>query len=300
MLKRAALAILLLAVGATVAAAQWRGAYPVFLVGLVAGADPIASRNAAEPFRLYLADRLGVRVELYATNDYSALISGQLTGRFDLTFLTATGFATASAACGCVEPLVVPTDLDGNHGFHAILVVAADSEIERPEDLPGKRVAVSGSDSLSGRLLPLALFAEAGVDVATIDLVPSANPEAAILGLLAGEADAALAWSSMTGDQSTGFSRGVLRQMVEGGALTMEQVEVVWTSPLIPYGPVTVLQALPQDLKSELDAAMRDLAAADPAALGAVNSILGGGFVTIDIDAFEPLLMLVRNETTER
>jgi phosphonate transport system substrate-binding protein len=279
---------MLLLVASPVAAAEWREDYPVIRVGIVAGTDPTYSRNAAEPFRLYLERTLGVRVELYVTADYSALISRQLTGRFDLTFLTATGFVTASAACGCVEPLAVPTDLDGGNGFYAILLVAQDSQIAGPEDLPGRSLAVS----LAGRILPLALFSEADIDVAAINLVGANSPELAVTSLIAGDADASLAWSSLSGDRNGGFSRGVLRQMVGRGLVTMDVIEIVWTSLLISYGLVTALRELPEDMKAEIRAAMIDLAVVDSVAHSVVNGVLGGGFNDAEIGMFEALMVL--------
>ncbi|MHA1559904.1 MAG: phosphate/phosphite/phosphonate ABC transporter substrate-binding protein [Alphaproteobacteria bacterium] len=291
-LVRTLIAVALLLVAIPFAAAEWRTDYPVIRVGIVAGTDPTYSRNAAEPFRLYLERTLGVRVELYATTDYSALISGQLTGRFDIAFLTATGFVSASAACGCVEPLAVPTDLDGGNGFYAILLAAPDGQIGGPEDLPGRSLAVSRADSLAGRILPLALFSEAEIDVAAINLVSTNSPEAAVASLIAGDADASLAWSSLAGDRLAGFSRGVLRQMVGRGLVSMDAIEIVWTSPLIPYGPVTALRELPEDLKVEIRAAMINLASVDPVANAAVNGALGGGFIAAEIEMFEPLMVL--------
>lgn len=292
MFVRTLIAVMLLLVAAPVAAAEWRADYPVIRVGIVAGTDPTYSRNAAEPFRRYLERTLGVRVELYATADYAALISGQLTGRFDLTFLTAMGFVTASAACGCVEPIAVPTDLDGGNGFYAILVTAPDGQISGPEDLPGRNLAVSLADSLAGRVFPLALFAEADIDVAAINLVSADSPELAVTSLIAGDADASLAWSSLAGDRSDGFSRGVLRQMLGRGLVTMDAIEIVWTSPLIPYGPLTALRELPEDMKAEIGAAMIDLARVDPVAHSVVNGALGGSFIAAEIGIFEPLMVL--------
>jgi len=292
MLVRTLIAVILLFAAAPYAAAEWRADYPVIRVGIVAGTDPTYSRNAAEPFRVYLERTLAVRVELYATADYSALISGQLTGRFDLTFLTATGFVTASAACGCVEPLAVPTDLDGGNGFYAILLAAPGGQINGPEDLPGRSLAVSLADSLAGRIFPLALFSAAGIDVAAINLVSTNSPEAATASLIAGAAEASLAWSSLAGDRIEGFSRGVLSQMVERGLVTMDLVEIVWSSPLIPYGPVTALRELPEDMKAEIRAAMIDLARVDPVAHSVVNGTLGGGFIAAEIEMFEPLMVL--------
>jgi ABC-type phosphate/phosphonate transport system substrate-binding protein len=216
--------------------------------------------------------------------------------RFEATFLTATAFATASAACDCVEPLVIGTDTDGNLGYHAVLVVGAGSAIASPADLAGMRLAVSARDSVAGRLLPLALFAADGVDIAAIDLVETGSPEAAMQRLLAGDADAALAWTSLTGERAAGFSRGVLSQMVAEGMLTMDAVEIAWTSPLIPNGPLSVLATMPIGLKEDMTAAMLDLAEADPPAFAAIGGALGGPFVAADGAMFRPLVDLFAAE----
>lgn len=293
-MRRAVLAVLVLVAALTAAKAQWRDDYPVIRIGVVAGASPTNTRDAVEPFRIYLEEWLGVRVEIYATADYPALISGQLTGRFELAFLTATGFVTIAAACGeCVEPFVAPVTDDGAEGFHAVLVVAAGSPIAGPEDLPGMRLAVSQSDSVAGRVLPLALFAADEIDVEAIDLIERESPEDAVLALLAGEADAALAWSSLAGSASEGYSRGVLRRLVEAGALTMNAVEIAWRSPLIPNGPMTGLAILPEEMKAAIVEAMTAVEGDAAVALAAVNGLGGGRFVEIGAEAYAPLQLLL-------
>jgi phosphonate transport system substrate-binding protein len=292
-LALAAVGTALLFAGA--ALAQWQTEYPVIRIGMMAGSDPAATRARTEPFRDYLENRLGTDVEVFLSIDYAALISGELTGRFEAAFLTATAYASATAACGgCIEPVVIPTTVDGEEGFHSILIVPAGSVIAGPDRLPGARLAVSAADSIAGRLIPLALFAEAGIDVGAIELVTADSPAEAIGLMLAGEADAALGWASMRGAENEGFTRGVLRQLVDEGLIDMADVDIVWTSPLIPHGPLTVRTDLPEDLKSDLRAAMAALAEADPDALLAVNGILGGAFVAATPELFEPLLLLVR------
>jgi phosphonate transport system substrate-binding protein len=276
------------------ALAQWQNEHPVIRIGMVTGGDPAAKRARTEPFRAYLEERLGADIEIFLSNDYAALISGELTGRFQAAFLTATAFSSATAACGgCIEPIVIPTTANGEEGFHAILVVPAGSSIAGVEGLPGARLAVSAGDSIAGRLLPLALFAEVGIEIDAIELVTAASPAEAIDLMLAGEADAALGWSSMRGAESEGFTRGVLRQMVDEGRIGMADVDIVWTSPLIPHGPLTVRADLPDDLKADLRAAMTELAEVDPDALLAVNGVLGGAYVAAAPELFAPLLLLV-------
>ncbi len=293
--KRLLIAVLLLLVTMPVASAAWRDDYPVLRIGMVGGAIPADTRTRAEPFRAYLEAELGVAVELFVANDYSALISGQLTGRFQATFLSATAFAAASSACNaCVEPLVTATTAEGDRGFYAVLVVPAVSAIAGPADLAGTRLAVSPEDSLAGNLLPLALFAEAGVDLSAVTLVASAGPEDAVAHLLAGEADAALAWTGTTGDPALGYDRGVLHQLVGDGTLTMDQVAIVWTSPLIPNGPLAIAADLPADLKAALAAAMTDMAKGNPDALAAANG--GTGFAAVAADDYAPLLLLTERQ----
>lgn len=278
---------------ADIAVAQWQDENPVIRIGMVTGIDPVATRARTDPFRDYLEERLGVDVEIFLSNDYSALISGELTGRFHAAFLSASAFASANVACNdCLEPVAIPTTPEGEEGFHAVLVVPAGSEITDPAGLPGMRLAVSAEDSVSGRLLPLALFAADGIDIDTIQLAQTDSPAEAVGLMLAGEADAALAWSSLGGDVALGYSRGVLRQLVDEGRLDMNAIAIVWSSPLIPYGPLAIAAELPAELKAALTDAMIEMAGLNPEALVAVNGALGGAFVAASPDLFAPLRLL--------
>jgi phosphonate transport system substrate-binding protein len=275
------------------AAAQWRETIPTVRVGVLAGLNPSYLQSQLEPFRSYLEDRLGIAVELVPAADYPTMMAAQMAGGLQIAFLSASAFAATSVACdACVEPLVVPTTPDGIAGYHAILVVPAGSPIDGPADLNGRRLAVSAADSIAGRLLPLRLFAEAGVPETAIQLIERASPEAAIAAMLAGEADAALAWSSLTGDRAAGFAVGALAQMVATATLTMDQIGIAWTSPLIPYAPLSVQASLPADFKADLATAMTGLRAADPEAYAAIDRGHGGGFVPADAAMFAPLLLL--------
>jgi len=275
------------------ALAQWQEQYPVLRIGMVTGVDPAATRARAASLAAYLEQQLGVDIEILLTNDYQALISGQLTDRFHATFLTASAFASANDICSnCLEAAAVPTNVDGELGFYSVLITRPRGPIDDPADLPGTRLAVSAEDSVAGRLLPLSLFAEDGIDIAAIDLRETSSPAAAIELLLADGADAALAWSSLAGAEVVGYTRGALRQLVDAGRLTMEEVAIVWSSPLIPHGPLAIASDLPDDLKADVTAAMIEMANADPDALVATNGVLGGAFVEAPPDLYAPMMLL--------
>ena len=63
------------------------------------------------------------------------------------------------------------------------------------------------------------------------------------------QADAGVTWTSGTGDQDKGYSRGNLRRMVDLGRLDMSDLRILWTSELIPADPQVVRKDLPQEAK---------------------------------------------------
>jgi len=289
-LLRAAVAAVCAVAAAPAVEAQWRESYPVIRIGIVAGPDAALTRSRVEPFRAYLDESLEVSVEVLTAPDYGSLIAEQFTGRLHATFLSASAFAGASAACGgCVEPLVAQTTPSGEAGYRAALIVSSENALSDPANLAGTRLAVSAEDSLAGRMLPLALFVEAGVDFADVEIVERGSQAAAVLAVVSGGAEAGLGWIGLSDDAA---DRGVLADLAAAGRLLLGEVRVAWTSPTIPHGPLTVLDNLPDDLKSELAAAMLALAEADPDALVAIDANLGGGFADVDAGDYEPLMLL--------
>lgn len=290
-------AALVAAALATPASADWRDETPVLRIGIVTGPAPNTAfaLGQAEPFRAALEARLGSSVALVPAEDYGRLIEAQLTG-VPVTFLSATAFAQLYDLCTCVEPLAIPRNSDDSLGYRSVLLVPAGSPIGTVAALAGARLAVSAPDSVAGRLLPLALFAGEGLTTGDLGaLVERESPAAAVAAMLAGEADAALAWSSLTGSVSAGYSRGVMTQMVADGRLSMDDVRVAWRSPIIPNGPVTIRASAPDDLKADLLAALISIAESDPEIIALVDGSFGGGYVAGDAAMYDPLVLMIGN-----
>jgi phosphonate transport system substrate-binding protein len=266
-------------------------------IGFLASANPRADMVRLEPFRAYLAEHLAVPVDLLPFRDYQALIAAEAGDRVNYAINSAVSYAAADAKCNCLDPLAVPTALDGARGYYALLLTRADSPIKSLADAKGARVALSAEDSIAGRLVPLRGFADAKIDPKAYfsEVVMKPGPEAAIAALLSGEVDLAVGWSSLRGDPTAGYSFGVLTRMVAEGRLAMDQVRVAWQSPLIPFGPHTIRRDAPEGFRPVLLDVLSGLAETAPEIMDAVDptSFGGGGFVPARPEDYAMIVELV-------
>ena len=283
---------------APAACADWRDEISVLRVGVMAGDNSPYRMIQFESFRLYLESRLAITVEIVPVENYTALIDAHVTSRVDYAIYSATAFSTAALSCDCVEPLVLPTGANGETGFHALLITRADSRIKSLADAKGTRLALAGPDSIGGRMMQLEEFEQEGINPQTYfaRVFETENPELAISMLLAGEADLSVAWSSMAGDASVGYSFGILARMVALEELSMDQIRIVWQSPLIPFGPHAVRSDLPDDLTRLLSHALVAMAFESPEALDAVDRSGGRGMVVADRAMYAPIEALISLE----
>ncbi len=296
----AAYGLALLAGGAMAggeAAANWRENVSVLRVGMLVTGDLSGARTRIEPFRAYMEDRLGVSVEMVPAQTYQSLIDATLSGTTQYAVHSATSYAVAQAACDCLDPLAVSSSPDGVAGFYSVLLVRADSEITDIGSAAGKKLALSEGDSLAGRLVPLKGLAEEGIDPAEhfSSVEEVAGPDAAVRKLLAGEADVAAGWSSLSGDPIAGYSFGVLTRLVIEGALAETPLRAIWQSPRIPFGPHAVRKDMDPELKALIADALFVMSEQVPDALDAIDrsGYGGGGFLAVSDADYDVIKGLV-------
>ncbi len=265
-----------------------------FRIGILAPAGDTRYAARLEPFRTHLAARLGREVKIFTMPDWRTLIAAHARHAIDYAIYGATTYAEAWARCRCIEPLAVARSADGSIGYFAILVVNTDSGIGSLADMAGRSLVFGGDRSIAGHLFPLVEFANAGINPTRHfgSLSVSGNPVDAVRSVIAGEADGALAWSSLKGAAGEGFGRGTLRFLVDHDGLDMSRVAVIWKSRLIPNGPHAIHSAVPAALRDRLQRILVDLAADNPEAHAAVAGD-GSGFTAISHAPYAPLLKLV-------
>lgn len=263
-------------------------------VGLVA-------RSADQPsgdMRRRLADGLkqvlGRPVEIVPFDSMLALVDAQAVRRVDVAFLSTAGFLAATKLCGCVEPLVAPRAGDGSLGYYAVVVTRRESPISGLPDLASRFVAAGPPESVATRRLQtIAITATEAMTTPEKRpiLQPMGDDVAGIEMVVDGELDAAFAWSSLVGDEKSGFSRGTLRRMADAGGDPSE-LKIVWTSVRVPHGPVTVHASIGLPARDAARGWLERLADADPDLYDAIEPTYGGGFAPVQAKDYATLMPL--------
>jgi phosphonate transport system substrate-binding protein len=260
----------------------------------------MATMRAIEPVAEALTGTLGREVEILPLSSYAAMIDAQGQRRIDGGFYSASSFALAEANCRCLEPIVAPAAADGSVAYYAIIVAAPEYGIASVAGLQGKTVAMGEEDSIGGRRMQLAGLLAEGVDPSRFGAVREVeSAEEAVRLVVSGEADAAFAWSSMTGDLQNGYSRGTLTDLVARGEIDMSEIGVVWRSSAITHGPFAVSKTLDEALKSQMEAYLVGLDRAAPEAYDMLNPYYSGGYVAVEPEDYSGLQALASQNVDE-
>jgi phosphonate transport system substrate-binding protein len=265
----------------------------ILRLGVIAGPDVMATMTAIEPMREDLRQILGRAVQFLPVSSYDAMIDAQMQLRIDGGFYSAGAFAVAEAQCNCLEPIVAPAAADGTLAYHAIIVARSDSGLASAADLDGRIVATGAADSIGGRRMQLASLLAEGVDPSRFGALRAvASPEEAVLMVAEGAVDAAFAWSSLSGDMSTGYSRGTFTDLVARGAISMSDIAVIWRSPALAHGPFAVISSLAEEEKRKIEAYLLTLSDTVPAAYDRLSPYYGGGYVAVEPGDYDSLQVL--------
>lgn len=294
-MRQVFVALIVMLIGITGAAAAWRDDLKVLRVGFIAAENPSQEVARLEKFRWRLQMALAVPVELFPARSYQALIEAEASGRIQYAVLSALAYVALDQDCRCAEPLVQPLDDNAARGFRALIVARADDRITSLADARGARLAVGRKDSLSGRLVPLAGLSSAGIepDGYFASLVESDDALAALNALAAGTADLAVAWSTASDPLSGAGDSGPIAALAAAGGLPPGGLRVLWQSDLVPYGPHAVRSDLPPEAKAALRGALLAMQADAPDAYDAIEPQFSGGFVEADAALYRRLGLLL-------
>ncbi|KFK95682.1 MULTISPECIES: phosphonate ABC transporter substrate-binding protein [unclassified Serratia (in: enterobacteria)] len=239
-------------------------------LGIMGGQNATQQIGDNQCVKQFLDKELNVDTKLRNSSDYAGVIQGLLGGKIDLVF----GMSPSSFASVYIkDPQAVELvgigvdDVDQSKGYHSVVLVKADSPYKKLEDLKGKSFGFAEPDSTSGFLVPNQVFkkqfggsADDKYNNFFSSVTFSGGHEQDILGVLNGQFEGAVTWTSMVGDYDSGYSSGAFGRLIRmDHPDLMKKVRIIWQSPLIPNGPVLVRQALPADFKSQLVSAIKKL-----------------------------------------
>ena len=238
---RAALAAVAVA-GAATAHAQ-----PVSEInfGIIATEKAGALRQMWAPFLEDMSRATGLKVNGYFATDYAGIIEAQ---RFNKVQVAWYGNRSAMDAVDRAggEVFAQFVDLDGTPGYYSYLITHKDSGITTLEQVlaNGKQYSFGIGDpaSTSGTLVPTYyVFTRNRLDPRThFKVVRASNHEGNFLAVLNRQVDVATSNSEMT------------TKVKEKNPERMEQIRILWTSPLIPRDPLVWRKDLPADVKQKI------------------------------------------------
>ena len=302
MLRRTlfALALAAAALAAPAQAQEWKSQIKELRIGLLGGENTADRLKRYDGFQKLIGDRFGIPIKLFPAADYAGVMQAMAAGQLDISEFSPAAFAGAWLDCKCVEPVLVTSEKDGSVYYIAVMVVRADSGIKSIEDMKGHSLAFADPNSASGYLVPAGTLRNSGIDLADGKYFSrtgfSGGHEQGIVAVLNKQYDAAVTWTSGMGDIAQGYTRGVLRNMVDKGMLKMSDVRIIWHSGKLPNGPWVVRSALPASFKKDFVDFMLEIPEKHKDIYTAVEQGSGVGYERTSLDLYKDIIELRQSE----
>lgn len=213
--------------------------------GIIATEKAGALRQMWEPFLDDMSKAVGVKVNGFYATDYAGIIEGQRFNKVQVAWYGNKSAIDAVDRAGG-EVFAQFVDLDGTPGYYSYLITHKDSGISSLEQVlkSGKDYSFGIGDpsSTSGNLVPTYyVFTRNNLDPKTLFKVTRAsNHEGNFLAVLNRQVDVATCNSE------------VVLKMKEKSPEKLDQIRILWTSPLIPRDPLVWRKDLPADLKKKI------------------------------------------------
>lgn len=213
--------------------------------GIIATEKAGALRQMWEPFLTDMSKATGIKVNGFYATEYAGIIEAQ---RFKKVHIAWYGNKSAIEAVDRANGEVFAqfVDLDGTPGYYSYLITHKDSAVKTLDDVlkNGKSYSFGIGDpsSTSGTLVPTYyVFTLNKLDPKThFRVTRSSNHEGNFLAVLNRQVDVATSNSEMT------------EKMKEKAPDKLEQIRILWTSPLIPRDPLVWRKDLPEDVKKKV------------------------------------------------
>ncbi|MCL1848504.1 MAG: phosphate/phosphite/phosphonate ABC transporter substrate-binding protein [Clostridiales bacterium] len=219
------------------------------VIVLLPGEDTPEVSYSRNLFDEALSEVIGIPVEEFHGNNYSACVEAMRTGHAHVASLGPFAYVHAVDRAGA-EAFAV-TSPDGTHGYYSHIIVRADSDIYSLEDLKGRTFGFVDPESTSGNIVPsnefLNHYAETMPDLTFEDLHINGRFFESVMftgthanscqGVYMGDVDAAAVTSTTVAAQ------------IRNGLVEEDAIRTIFVSPLIPASPLCIKGDLPQELK---------------------------------------------------
>jgi len=136
-------------------------------VGLIPNENPEEVEAQYQPLEDYLKKEIGREVELSVPTTYNAVVEAMVSGELDLAYFGGLTYVQARQRAD-VHPLFTEVNpRTGTTKYRSVIIVPADSDVKKVEDLEGETFAFGSVSSTSGSLYPSIMLDQAGIDYRT-------------------------------------------------------------------------------------------------------------------------------------
>ena len=189
----------------------------------------------------YLEAKLGKKVKLVVTTDYSSMIEAMRFGRLELGYFGPLSYTLAKSKAD-IEPFAARMK-KGSTTYHSVLIGNKAAGVKAVSDVKGKEVAYGDIASTSSHLIPKKVLLDNGLET-------KKDYKENFLG-----AHDAVALAVQNGHaQAGGLSKPIFESLVKRGIISLDKVKVLEVSKPYPQYP----WAMRSDLKAELKDAIRN------------------------------------------
>ena len=242
-----------------------------------------------QPFANALAQALLVPVTIVPMADERSLIEALIAGAVDHAPLSATGYAAARLACGCVEPLARARRDGSGSGFRVALLARSDGPASAAA-LRAASLVVAGRDSFLTRY---ALFElrRRGLTIGDLSLIDAGTPVRAAARFAGGAGDALIGW---TPARSGARAPDETASLLLGLGMRLRPAPI-WVSPIVHDGAHVVRTGVPEPAKAILRDRLVGLRDADRDAYDVIEPVRAGGFEIAKVGDYAALSTFVRD-----
>jgi phosphonate transport system substrate-binding protein len=211
------------------------------LIGSYGGDNPAQTKAALEPFRQYLAQKLGMDVQFVYTTDYTAVIEALRAKKIHMAHLTPFAYILATQQPGLTP--IATLGVNGNPTlYHSIIFTNTHTGLKTMADVKAraKSLTLCFADpaSTSGHLIPHAYLNSIGLnpDSAFKETIFAGSHAASILSVQSGKVDVGCSTSELA-----------LNKLIREGIVKKEDIVILWTSPPIVNDAITIRSDLNKD-----------------------------------------------------
>ena len=195
----------------------------------------------------YLEDRLGKKIQLVVTTDYSSMIEAMRFNRLELAYFGPLSYVMAKQKSDEVECFAAQMK-KGSIKYHSVIIANKKTNINKIEDIKGTEVAFGDPASTSSHLMPRAhLLLKAKLDIDDYKPNYLGTHDAVAMNVQNGNAAAG------------GLSKKIFEHLVERGIISLDKVKIIAVTDAFPNYPWTMQSYLNPELKEKIKTAFYEI-----------------------------------------